>query len=237
MRIEVWTDVVCPFCYVGKRELANALSDFEHADQVEVVWKAFELDPNASANGQDATQHLMDKYGLSAAQSAAQNDQLATRAAEVGLNFNWRESKVTNTLDAHRLVKLAETQGLGGVATDRVMKAFFTDGSLVSDHEVLTRLGGEIGLQEDRVREVLEGVEFIEEVHRDEQEAAGYGISGVPFFVFEGQWAINGAQPAELFSEALDEVWQEIQRPRLINFAEESVGGGCGCGGCGCGAR
>lgn len=242
MRIEVWSDVVCPFCYVGKRELASALGDFEYADQVEVVWKAFELDAAAPAEGADATEHLMTKYGISAEQVAAQNDQLAARAQEVGLQFNWQASKSANTLDAHRLIKLAETAGLADEATDKVMSAFFTDGELVSDHQVLTRIGSEIGLDEARVREMLAGVEFTEQVRADQQEAAGYGISGVPFFLFDGQWAVTGAQSAELFGQALEQVWQETHKPRLITLGEEFAtagagGGGCGCGGCGCGAR
>lgn len=239
MRIEVWSDVVCPFCYVGKRELASALSEFEHADQVEVIWKSFELDRTAPAEGEELTEHLSAKYGMTAEQVAAQNDQLAARAAEVGLQFNWRDAKSTNTLDAHRLIKLAATQGLADEATERLMKAYFTDGELVSDHETLVRLGTEIGLDADRVREMLAGIEFTEEVHTDEQEAAGYGISGVPFFLFEGQWAVNGAQPAELFSQALSQVWDETHKPQFITLGEEfsGGGGGCGCGGCGCGAN
>lgn len=241
MRIEVWSDVVCPFCYIGKRELAAALDQFEHADKVEVVWKSFELDPTAAKDAEDTAQHLMAKYGIDEAQVTAQNDALAERASEVGLTFNWRESKSTNTLDAHRLIKLAESQGLGDQATERLMQAFFTDGDVVSDHDVLVKVGTEIGLDEARVREMLDGMEFTEQVRTDEQQAAGYGISGVPFFLFEGQWAVSGAQPAEFFSQALDQVWAETHKPRFITLGEEfdTAGGGgcCGGGGCGCGAR
>ena len=243
MRIEVWSDVVCPFCYVGKRELQAALADFEHADEVEVVWKAFELDRTASAEGEDTAEHLMAKYGLSADEVAAQNDSIAERAAQVGLEFNWRSSKSTNTLDAHRLIKLAETEGKGDEATEAFMKAFFTDGELVSDHDTLVRVATGIGLDEARVREVLGGVEFAEQVHADESEAAGYGISGVPFFLFEGQWAVSGAQPAELFTQALDQVWAETHKPKFITLEgvdmgnQPAGGGSCGCGGCGCGAN
>lgn len=235
MRIEVWSDVICPFCYVGKRELAKALSQFSHADKVEVIWKSFELDRTAAAEPEDLVEHLMAKYAMSAEQVAAQNDQLAERAAEVGLEFNWRDAKSVNTLDAHRVIKLAATQGLADEATDRLMKAYFTDGEVISDQEVLVRIATEIGLDEARVREVLAGVEFAEEVHADEQEAAGYGISGVPFFLFEGQWAVSGAQPAELFGQALEQVWAETNKPRLITLGEEfQGGGGCGGGSCGC---
>ena len=158
MRIEVWTDVVCPFCYIGKRELQTALAGFEHSDEVDVVWRAFELDPDAPAEGQDTTGLLMDKYQMSSAQVAAQNEQLAARAAEVGLTYNWRQSKSANTLDAHRLVKLADTEGLAEQATERLMQAYFTDGLVVSDHDVLVRIGTGIGLAADRVRDLLNGV-------------------------------------------------------------------------------
>lgn len=237
MRIEVWSDVVCPFCYVGKRELAAALADFEHSDEVEVVWRAFELDPDAPAEGQDATELLMHKYQLNPAQVAAQNEQLAARAAEVGLTYNWRQSKSANTLDAHRLIKLAGTESLAEQATEQLMQAFFTDGLVVSDHEVLVRIGTEIGLDAERVRNLLAGVEFAEEVHIDQSRASRYGIQGVPFFLIDGQWAVSGAQPADLFRQALDQVWDETHRPQFITLGETSGGGGCGCGSCGCGAN
>ncbi|MGB3954532.1 MAG: DsbA family oxidoreductase [Brooklawnia sp.] len=238
MRIEVWTDVVCPFCYIGKRELQTALAGFEHSDEVDVVWRAFELDPDAPAEGQDTTGLLMDKYQMSSAQVAAQNEQLAARAAEVGLTYNWRQSKSANTLDAHRLVKLADTEGLAEQATERLMQAYFTDGLVVSDHDVLVRIGTGIGLAADRVRDLLNGVEFAEEVHTDQSQASQYGIQGVPFFLIDGQWAVSGAHPAELFQQALDQVWDETHRPQFITLGEVSGGaGGCGCGSCGCGAN
>lgn len=238
MRIEVWTDVVCPFCYIGKRELQTALAGFEHSDEVDVVWRAFELDPDAPAEGQDTTGLLMDKYQMSSAQVAAQNEQLAARAAEVGLTYNWRQSKSANTLDAHRLVKLADSEGLAEQATERLMQAYFTDGMVVSDHDVLVRIGTEVGLATDRVRDLLDGVEFAEEVHTDQSQASQYGIQGVPFFLIDGQWAVSGAHPAELFQQALDQVWDETHRPQFITLGDVSGGGGgCGCGGCGCGAN
>ncbi len=238
MRIEVWTDVVCPFCYIGKRELQTALAGFEHSDEVDVVWRAFQLDPDAPAEGQDTTGLLMAKYQMSSAQVAAQNEQLAARAAEVGLTYNWRQSKSANTLDAHRLVKLADSEGLAEQATERLMQAYFTDGLVVSDHDVLVRIGTEVGLAADRVRDLLDGVEFAEEVHTDQSQASQYGIQGVPFFLIDGQWAVSGAHPAELFQQALDQVWDETHRPQFITLGDVSGGGGgCGCGGCGCGAN
>ncbi len=235
MLIEVWTDVVCPFCYVGKRELASALEDFAYADEVEVVFKSFELDQSAAIEGEEVTEHLMRKYGLSPAQVAAQNEQLAARAAEAGLTFNWRQARSANTLDAHRLIKLAGTQGLADQATDLLMKAFFTDGQVVSDRDVLVGIGAELGLDGDRVEQLLDRVEFAEEVHADQAEAGRYGITGVPFFLFEGQWAVSGAQPAELFLDALEQVWAETHQAQFITMGEGS-GGSCGCGGCGCGS-
>lgn len=242
MRIEVWTDVVCPYCYVAKHELAKALAGFEHAEAVEVVWKSLQLEDDASSEGVDATDFLVAKYGISVEDVITENEQLAVRAAELGLDYNWGDSLITNSLDAHRLVKLAETQGLADEANERFMRAYFTDGELLSDRDTLLRLGTEVGLDADRMTEVLDGVEFTEQVHTDMQQAAAYEIEGVPFFLFEGKWAVSGAQPAELFSEALRQVWDETHRPKLITLGagfEESAGGCCGGGGggCGCGAR
>lgn len=241
MRIEVWSDVVCPFCYIGKRELEAALADFEHADKVEVVYRSFELDPEAATTGEPLVEHLASKYSMTPEQVTSQNDQLAARAADIGLEFNWQQARTSNTLDAHRLVKLAETEGLAAQATERLMNAYFTDAEVVSDHDTLVRVGTEIGLDAERVRAMLGTTEYAEEVRADQQQAMGYGIQGVPFFLFEGQWAVSGAQPAEMFSEALQTVWDETTRPQLITIGEEFSGGGgggsCGCGGCGCGAK
>ncbi|MFB9621241.1 DsbA family oxidoreductase [Brooklawnia cerclae] len=241
MRIEVWSDVICPFCYIGKAELTKALATFAHADEVDVVYRSFELDPQAPRTGQDPVASLADKYGMSREQVAANNDQVAARAGSVGLAFDWAASKPTNTFDAHRIVKLAETENKSTEVVDALMKAYFAEGELVSDHEVLVRIATDAGLDEARVRQVLDGIEFAEDVHTDEQEAAAYGATAVPFFLFDGQWAVTGAQPADMLGQALDQVWSETHKPRFITLGAEfdNAGGGCGCGGgsCGCGAH
>ena len=212
MRIDIWSDIVCPFCYIGKRHLELALERFEHRDQVEVVWHSFELDPTIEAvSDQPLAEKIASKYGISLAQSEASQESVAERAASVGLEFNWREAKFGNTFDAHRLVHLAATHGLADTAHERLMRAYFTEGVAVGDHAELQRLGEEIGLPADEVRRVLAEGEYADAVREDEEQARGLGVSGVPFFVLDQRLAVSGAQPVELFTQALERAWRESQ--------------------------
>lgn len=241
MRIEIWSDVVCPFCYIGRAELATALASFGHAGEVEVVDRAFELDPHAPRTAQDPIAGLADKYGMTRQEAMANNDRIAARARDIGLTFDWASSKPANTFDAHRVVKLAGAEGKSTAVVDALMTAYFAHGELVSDHDALVRIAAGAGLDQARVREVLSGIEFAEQVHTDEQEAAAYGATAVPFFLFEGQWAVTGAQSAQMLASALDQVWAETHKPRFITLgaSPDDAAGGCACGGgsCGCGAR
>lgn len=238
MRIEVWSDLVCPFCYLGIKELTNAITGFEYGDQVELVWRAFELDPGAGVTGQDATSYVVAKYQLSDVEAAAQQAQLTTRAAEAGLDFDWQHTQIANTLDAHRLIKFAATHRLADAVVERLLRAVFVEGALISDRELLVRLGAEAGLDAEQVQAMLTGIDYVEQIRTDEQLASGYGIDGVPFFLFDGKWAISGAQSAELFTDALNTVWAETHRPQFLTlgdaFDQGSGGGCCGGGGCGC---
>lgn len=210
MRIDIWSDIVCPFCYIGKRHFEQALETFEHADDVDVVWHSFELDPTTPREATaPLAQKIADKYGMTLAQSEQSQRDIAARAAEVGLEFNWREAKYGNTFDAHRLVHLAAKHGLATKAEDVLMHAYFTAGVQIGDPEQLQRLGEEIGLPADEVRSVLAGDEFGEAVRDDEQQARDLGITGVPFFVLDNTYAVSGAQPTELFSQALAQTWAE----------------------------
>ena len=209
VRIDIWSDVVCPFCYLGKRHLEQALAADHRHDAVEVVWHSFELDPNWVPV---ATESLVDKiarkYGLTAEQSRASQERLAAQAAKVGLDFNWQKAIYGNTFDAHRLIHLAATQGLADAAEERFMRAYFTEGKPIGDPQTLAGLAVEIGVEESRVREVLAGDEFADAVRADEAHAADLGISAVPFFVVDGRYAISGAQPVEVFARALHEAHQ-----------------------------
>lgn len=209
MKIDIWSDIVCPFCVIGKRHLELALENFEHADDVEIVWHSYELDPSIEREpGRTLVDTIATKYGISAEQSAASQRDVAARAAAVGLTFNWQDAKYGNTFDAHRLIHLAAHHGLATAAETRLMHAYFTEGVSIGDVDELQRLGEEIGLPADDVRRVLAGDEFTQDVRADEAAARQIGITGVPFFVLDGRLAVSGAQPVDTFERALTQAWQ-----------------------------
>jgi predicted DsbA family dithiol-disulfide isomerase len=233
MRIEIWSDVVCPWCYVGKRRLETALAGFEHADEVEVVYRSFELDPSAPRHGHElSTGAVARKYGRSEDEMRQMQQQLIDLAAQEGLAFRLFETVHTNTVDAHRLLHLAlET---GGPALQRELKeallaAYFVQARNVGDHDVLTEVATGAGLDGARVREVLAGAEYADAVAADVAQARAYGATGVPFFVVDQKYGVSGAQPAEVFGQVLDQAWAQAH-PVL-----ETVGGdaaACGPDGC-----
>ena len=204
MRVEIWSDVVCPWCYIGKRHFEQALESFEHRDEVEVVWRSFELDPGhpRSYDG-DLAQALADKYGRSLEQARAMIDGMAERARGVGLEYDLHRARPTNTFDAHRLIHLAAARGLGDAAEERLFRAHMSEGADVGDHPTLVRLAGEIGLDEAEAEAVLAGGDYADAVREDERRAGAIGVTGVPFFVIDGAFGISGAQPAELMLSGL----------------------------------
>jgi predicted DsbA family dithiol-disulfide isomerase len=210
MRIDVWSDVVCPWCYLGKARLETALSDFPHADEVEVVWHAFELDPTTpTGEPQPLVDRLAARYGMTRDDAVRANARVTALAAEAGLEYHLDRAQHGNTFDAHRVVALGLAHGRQAEVLDRVLRAYFTEGLPVSDRATLVRLAGEVGLDENETAATLAGDAFADAVRADEQAARQIGISGVPFFVLEGRYGISGAQPTELFAEALRRVWDE----------------------------
>ena len=212
MQIEIWSDIACPWCYVGKRRFERALSQFEHRDQVTMVWRSFELDPSAP-RVQDGTpaELLSRKYGVSVAQAEAMNARMTDTAREVGLDFHFERLRLGNTFDAHRLVHLARESGKQDAMKERLMQAYFTEGLAVSDHEVLVRLGIEVGLDAARVREALAGDAYASDVRSDELRARQLGINGVPFFVLAERYGVSGAQSPELLLDAIRQAYAETQ--------------------------
>lgn len=231
MLVEVWSDVVCPWCYVGKRRLEQALSRFAHTDEVIVRWRSFELDPEAPAVlDEDLVTHIAAKYGLTREQSEASQRRLGDLASAEGLDFRFEQARPGNTFDAHRLLHLAEGEGTQGALKERLLHAYFTEGEAVGQREVLARLAVEAGLDAVAVRGVLDGTAFAEDVRADEQHARAAGVSGVPFFVVDGRYAVEGAQSSDVLLQALDLAWQE-QAPRAFI----PVGGpGASCDGDAC---
>jgi predicted DsbA family dithiol-disulfide isomerase len=211
MRIEIWSDVVCPWCFVGKRRLETALAGFEHADEVEVVYRSFELDPTAPHHGHElSTGVIARKYGRSEDEMRDMQQQLIDLAAADGLAFRLFETVHTNTIDAHRLLHLAlETGGpaLQGQLKEALLSAYFEGAADVGDHDVLTGVATGVGLDESRVRAVLTSDEYAGAVAADIAQARAYGATGVPFFVIDQAYGVSGAQPAEAFSQVLEQAW------------------------------
>lgn len=228
MRIEIWSDVVCPWCYIGKRRLEKALADWPHRDEVEVVWRSFQLDPSApTVPTQTVAEHLGGKYGGGAAGGQQMIDRVEAVAAEEGLLFRLGEAQRVGTVDAHRLLHAAGDQR--AELKEALLHAYFVEAANVADHDTLTRVAVGVGLDEALVETVLGSDEHADAVEADIRQAAAYGATGVPFFVIEGRYAVSGAQPVETFRQALDRAWAET-RPAI-----EVVGGAadaCGPDGC-----
>ena len=216
MRIDIWSDVVCPFCWIGKRHLEKALEGFraEHPDaEVEVLWRAFQLDPNAEASSTETIPEMISrKYNMPLEAAEESQDQMAQRFSALGLEFNWREAKSGNTFDAHRLAAMAADHDLDDEADEALKKAPFSEGRQASDHGVLREIRAPIGLDGEKVAAMLASDEYSIDVRHDMTMAQGLGISGVPFFVFDGKFAVNGAQPVDVFRQALATAWDESQK-------------------------
>ncbi len=212
MKVEIWSDVVCPWCYVGKRNLEAALAEFPHADEVTVEWRSFELDASTPRQMDLSMDEVLQrKYGMSPEEATAANRQMTELAAKVGLEYHLDNVQIGNTFDAHRLIHLADTQGLGGAMKERLLAAYFTEGRSVSDPAELADLGVEVGLDRTRVDAVMAGDEFGAEVRADEAQAVELGCTGVPFFVVDGKFGIPGAQPPDVLLRLLNRVWDKSE--------------------------
>lgn len=217
MKIEIWSDFVCPFCYIGKRKLERALEQFSHRDEITVEYKSYELDPKATSNpGKSIHEIMAQKMGSTVEKAKSMNDSLANQAAKVGLTYKFDSMTHANTLDAHRLAKYAAKKGKGKEMTERLLKAYFTDSKHIGDLETLKELAEEVGLDSSAVNTLLQTDDYRAQVRADEEEAKQIGVEGVPFFVFGEKYAVSGAQPTEAFTEVLEKVWEEQQaKPTL----------------------
>ncbi len=210
LKVEIWSDIACPWCYVGKRRFEAALAGFEHRDQVEVSWRSFELDPGAPREREgDRIEHLARKYGTSREQAERMLEQMTAVAAGEGLDFRFDIARSGNTFDAHRLTHLAAAHGRQDAMKERLFRAYLSEGEVIGDPAVLERLGLEVGLPEHELRELLAGDRYAAEVREDEQLAASLAITAVPFFVVDRAIAASGAQPPELLRELLDRAWDQ----------------------------
>ena len=210
MNIEIWSDVVCPWCYIGKRRFEAALAQFAHRDQVTVVWRSYQLDPSApKASDKTVTEMLTKKYGVSAAQAAAMNERVSMLAAEEGLEYHLENAKHSNTFDAHRLIHLSKKYHLQDQMKERLLKAYFSEEASIGETETLVALATEVGIDADEARAVLNSNAYASDVRTDEQLARTLGIQGVPFFAIDDKYGVSGAQPTELFQEALERAWAD----------------------------
>jgi predicted DsbA family dithiol-disulfide isomerase len=208
VEIEIWSDIACPWCYIGKRRFETALSQFEHRDDVRVIWRSFELDPDAPRERTgDRAERLAQKYGMTTERAREIEQHLTELAAGEDLGFRFDIARSGTTFDAHRVVHLADEHGLQDAMKERLLRAYFTEGELVGDHETLVRLAVEVGLAEDEVRETLAGDSYADAVRDDEQSAGQLGISAVPTFVVDRALGTSGAQPPEALLELLRQGW------------------------------
>lgn len=233
MRIDVWSDVVCPWCYIGKRRLEKAIEGFEHGEDVEVVYHSFQLDPSTPRDTTElAIDGLAQRYGGIEKVRQMMDHVEATAAAE-GLLFRLTQTPAANTIDAHRLLHLAASVGQQAELKEALLKAYFTDAENVADHTVLARVAEQVGLPTDRVTEVLAGSEYADAVEADIRQAAAFGATGVPFFVIDNKYGVSGAQPTATFGQVLAKAWEEKHPPvQLLDVAGAEDAEACGPDGC-----
>lgn len=224
IKVEIWSDFVCPFCYIGKRRFEAGLEQFENKEHVEVIYKSFELDPNAQRDGNPNVHDMLAmKYGMSREQAIANTKQITEQAKAIGLEYHMDETVQTNTFDAHRLAHYAASQGKGEEMTERLLKAHFTDAKHLGQLDTLADLAAEIGLDRDEAYRMLASEEYTKEVRTDEEEARQLGVRGVPFFVINRKYGVSGAQPSELFLDALKKAWEEAHPLEVLEGAAEGV--------------
>ncbi|OLN23013.1 disulfide bond formation protein DsbA [Domibacillus antri] len=210
MKVEIWSDFACPFCYIGKRRFEQAVQQFE--GKVDIEFRSFELDPNAPKKAdQDVHDMLAGKYGMTREQAKAMNSQLTGQAKETGLDYQMDTLILANTHDAHRLSHFAKEKGKMTAFTERVLKAYFTESKHIADFETLAQLAEEAGLLKEEALNVLESGRYSEQVRADQEEARQVGVQGVPFFVFNEKYAVSGAQSVESFLQVLQKVASEEQ--------------------------
>jgi predicted DsbA family dithiol-disulfide isomerase len=208
MEVEIWSDVVCPWCYLGKKHLEEALSTFAHADDVTVTYRSFELDPSANRDVTTPTVELLaEKYGMSAQDAVGAQQQMVQRAAQAGLEFHLDELRSGNSRDAHRLIQLAKIRDRAPEMMERLHRAYFTEQQSIFDQASLTDLAVDVGLDRDEVIGVLSSDTYTAEVEADESMAHSIGVTGVPFFVIDRKFAVSGAQPVAVLGQALDHAW------------------------------
>lgn len=228
MKIEVWSDVVCPFCYIGKTHFDEALAQFAEKENIEFVWKSFQLNPNLKTNlDQNLYEHLSESKGIPVEQAKGMGSHAAQMGKSAGLDLKFDECVVANSFNAHRLIHFAKANGKQQEMKSRLFKAYFTEGKNIDDAETLIALAKEIGLDADEAKAVLGSDKYAEAVRSDIQESQQLGVRGVPFFVFDRKYAISGAQPTEAFTETLEKSFSEWRKANPNVELQVSEGAVC----------
>ena len=230
MKVEIWSDVMCPFCYIGKRKFENALAQFPHKENIEVIWKSFQLDSTTVTDPSlNSIEYLAHKKGWSKQQALETTAHVTNIAKQVGLDFHFDKAVVANSFDAHRLSHLAKKCGKQNELEEKLFKAYFTEGKNTANHFTLTEIGKELGMDEKEIMDVLNSSTYSKEVEQDIMEAQQIGVRGVPFFVLDRKYAVSGAQESETFLGALTRAYNEH-----LNVALEPTASSCDCSDEGC---
>lgn len=225
MKVEIWSDIMCPYCYIGKRRFEHALEQFEHAVDIQIEWRSFQLnpdmetDPNANIN-----EYLAETKGWSELEARQMNDRVTKMAAEIGLEYNMDQVVVANSFDAHRLIQYAKRKEKGDAAEEALFKAYFTDGKNIDDLNTLVEIAEQVGLDGMESREILEGDQYSNAVKHDIQTAKSLNIHGVPFFLFNRKFAVSGAQNTETFLKAIKQSWNDWLEDQPLEIQAEENG-------------
>lgn len=213
MQVEIWSDVMCPFCYIGKRKFETALDQFPHKNQIDIVWKSFQLAPDQeTVTDKTVHQYLAERKGWTLEQARQMTDHVTALARQVGLTYHFDKAVTANSFDAHRFSHVAKKHGVQDQAEERLFAAYFTEGKNTADHETLVQLGQEIGLDTQEVSAVLQSDQYADAVQTDIYQARQLGVQGVPFFVFNRKYAVSGAQDSPVFSGAIEKSFSEWKK-------------------------
>ncbi|MCT2406075.1 DsbA family oxidoreductase [Chryseobacterium antibioticum] len=230
MKIQVWSDIMCPFCYIAKKNFEQALADSSFKDEVQVEWKSFQLDPSLKENSGNISisEYMINRKGFSKTQLDQFLNQLKDMGKNAGVTFNYDTVIAADTFPAHKLLHLAKEDGKADAMEEALFEAHFVNGKNIADVEFLVSLAGQLGLDKEKARKVLSEDEYDYEVKQDIMEAQNLGITGVPYYIHDGKYAVSGAQPVELFAKALAQTYQE----RIVQLSQESDDNMCGIDGC-----
>ncbi len=233
MKVEIWSDVMCPFCYIGKRKFEKALNEFPDKNNIEIIWKSFQLDPTTVTDPSISTiDHLAQKKGWSKEQASETTAHVTNIAKQVGLNFHFDKAVVANSFDAHRVSHLAKKYGKQNELEEKLFSAYFTEGKNTADHATLLQIAADIGLNKAEVNELLIGELYTEEVEKDIYEAQQVGVRGVPFFVLDRKYAVSGAQEPDTFLEALTKSYEDYKKEHPLEVLQNNTDNTCGPDGC-----